>query len=58
LVEYCSEVEVEAEVSQLKGWCFEFGVGNESGTGLGHDREDSGIGLEENFEGGGEFMDD
>lgn len=61
--EYCREVEMEVEIKELKGWWFELGIGDRiiegDGKRLGHEREDSGVGLnDEMYEGGADFMDD
>jgi hypothetical protein len=63
--EYCGEIEVEVEAQGMEEWYFELGALG-FGNGMerkeekkpGHEREDSGVGLDENFDGEGDFLDD
>jgi len=63
--EYCGEIESEAEIQEMEEWCLELGMGSgnqlsklEETSRLGHEREDSGIGLNKKYEGEGDFVDD
>ncbi|KAE9364420.1 hypothetical protein N431DRAFT_496929 [Stipitochalara longipes BDJ] len=63
--EYCEEIESEAEIQEMEEWCLELGIGsgnqpckNGDAPRLGHEREDSGVGLDEEYEEDEEFMDD
>jgi len=63
--EYCGEIESEAEIQEMEEWCLELGIGNGNSPSInratprvGHEREDSGVGLDEKYEDGEEFLDD